>query len=344
MLSITCQQFFLWSDSMVTIKEIAKLCNVSNATISRVLNNHPYVNSEKREKILRVMKELNYTPSSIARNLRVNKTQTIALSIPNIAHPFFGQLAKEISKELLKHNYKLLIYQTFYEKKIELELLALLENKAVDGVILASLENKWKDVECYLAHGPILLCNEYEETAPIPIICYDEYEAGYKAVKHLISKGYEKIGFCYDSLNSQAQLKRKQGYLHALEEQQLSYKKEWLFGNAITVEDGFKIFEQLNSLKDRPTALFTGNDQVAAGVIKNATLKGYNLPIDLAVCGYDNQLICKVTSPTITTIDIPIVELSKRVVSEILIYIDSKDDISRKIIQYPTNLIIREST
>lgn len=83
---------------MVTIKEIAKLCNVSNATISRVLNNHPYVNSEKREKILRVMKELNYTPSSIARNLRINKTQTIALSIPNIAHPFLVNLLKRYLK------------------------------------------------------------------------------------------------------------------------------------------------------------------------------------------------------------------------------------------------------
>lgn len=101
---------------MVTINEIAKLCNVSNATVSRVLNNHPYVNPEKREKIIQIMKELNYTPSSIARNLRVNKTQTIALSIPNIDHPFFGKLAREISKELLKHNYKSLIYQTFYEK------------------------------------------------------------------------------------------------------------------------------------------------------------------------------------------------------------------------------------
>ncbi|PEY27829.1 NTD biosynthesis operon regulator NtdR [Bacillus cereus] len=329
---------------MVTIKEIAKLCNVSNATVSRVLNNHPYVNSEKREKILKIMEDLNYTPSSIARNLRINKTQTIALSIPNIDHPFFGKLAKEISKELLKYNYKLLIYQTFYEKKVELELLSLLENKAVGGVILASLENNWENIEHYLAHGPILLCNEYEENASIPIICYDEFEAGYKAVKHLINKGHIKIGFCFDSLNSQAQLKRKKGYIHALKESQLSYKKQWLFGDAITIEDGFRIFEKLDKLKDRPTALFTGNDQVAAGVIKSATLKGYNIPTDLAVCGYDNQSICKVTTPTISTIDIPIVELSKRTVSEILIYINSKESINRKIIEYPADLIIREST
>ncbi|HDR8432729.1 NTD biosynthesis operon regulator NtdR [Bacillus cereus] len=329
---------------MVTINEIAKLCNVSNATVSRVLNNHPYVNPEKREKIIQIMKELNYTPSSIARNLRVNKTQTIALSIPNIDHPFFGKLAREISKELLKHNYKLLIYQTFYEKKIELELLSLLKNRAVDGVILASLENDWENIEHYLAYGPILLCNEYEENAPIPIICYDEFEAGYKAVKHLISKGHKKIGFCFDSLNSQAQLKRKQGYLHALKEQQLSYKKSWLFGDAITIKDGIRIFERLDKLKNRPTALFTGNDQVAAGVIKGASLKGYTIPTDLAVCGYDNQLICTVTTPTISTIDIPIVELSKRTVSEILLYINEKESIKRKIIEYPATLIIREST
>ncbi|PGV35906.1 NTD biosynthesis operon regulator NtdR [Bacillus anthracis] len=329
---------------MVTINEIAKLCNVSNATVSRVLNNHPYVNSEKREKIIKVMQEFNYTPSAIARNLRINKTQTIALSIPNINHPFFGKLAREISKELLKHNYKLLIYQTFYEKKIELELLSLLKNKAVDGVILASLENSWENIEHYLAYGPIILCNEYEENAPIPIICYDEFEAGYKAVKHLISNGHKKIGFCFDSLNSQAQLKRQQGYLHALKEKQLPFNKKWLFGDAITINDGFRIFEKLDKLKDKPTALFTGNDQVAAGVIKGATIKGYSIPTDLAVCGYDNQLICTVTTPTISTIDIPIVKLSKRTVNEILLYINTDESIKRKIIEYPTNLIIREST
>lgn len=80
-------------------------------------------------------------------------------------------------------------------KKIELELLSLLKNRAVDGVILASLENDWENIEHYLAYGPILLCNEYEENAPIPIICYDEFEAGYKAVKHLISKGHKRLAF-----------------------------------------------------------------------------------------------------------------------------------------------------
>ncbi|MBS7729851.1 substrate-binding domain-containing protein, partial [Vibrio cholerae] len=83
---------------------------------------------------------------------------------------------------------------------------------------------------------------------------------------------------------------------------------------------------------------------VAAGDIKGATIRGDSIPSDLAVCGYDNQLICTVTTPTISTIDIPIVELSKRTVKEILLYINTDESIKRKIIEYPTNLIIREST
>lgn len=329
---------------MATIDEIAKICNVSKTTVSRVLNNHPYVSEDKRRKILRVIKELDYTPSSIARHLRTNKTYILAISVPSIDHPFFGQLVKGISNEALMHGYKVFICQTFYDKQTERETMELLRNKEIDGVILGALENEWTVLEPYLKYGPILLCNDYHDQAPIPIISYDEFEAGYKAVKYLIQKGHKKIGFCYDTFYSQAQRQRKEGYLKALSEEHLQTKEEWIFDQAIHIKDGFRIFNEIDQLKEKPTALFTGNDQVAAGVIKKAKLCGYNIPEDLAVIGYDNQSICQVTTPTISTIGIPIVELGKQSVLKMLQYIEHNMETQREVIQLPIELIVREST
>ncbi len=90
--------------------------------------------------------------------------------------------------------------------------------------------------------------------------------------------------------------------------------------------------------------MYTGNDQVAAGVIKKAILSGYKVPDDLAVIGYDNQLICEVTTPTITTIEIPIIELGQQVVLELLKHIEEGVELKREVMKLPTKLIIREST
>ncbi|MFP7474577.1 LacI family DNA-binding transcriptional regulator [Niallia taxi] len=329
---------------MPTIDEIARLCNVSKTTVSRVLNNHPYVSKEKRDMILKVINEMDYIPNSIARQFRKNETRTIALSVPSIDHPFFAQLIKGVSLQALTNNYKAVVFQTFYNQTSELELLELLKHKEIDGVILGALENDWCKIEPFLKYGPILLCNEYHHCADIPIIGYDEFEATYKAVVHLIEKGHEKIGFCYDTPYSEAQCQRKDGYLKALADYNLPQKHDWVFGGVFNIEDGFHLFKQIHNLKDSPTAIFTGNDQVAAGLIKKATISGFNIPKDLAVIGFDNQMICQVVTPTITTIDTPIIELGQKALLKLLDCLLGNVNLEREVIRLPTNLIIREST
>ncbi|MGE7183941.1 LacI family DNA-binding transcriptional regulator [Peribacillus sp. NPDC006672] len=329
---------------MTKISEIAKLCNVSKTTVSRVLNNHPYVSKEKREQILKVINELDYVPSSLARNFRTNKTKTIAILVPRFDHPFFAQLIKGVSLAALENDYKVLIFQTFYDSKNELDVMERLKNREVDGVILGALENEWNLIKPYLKYGPILLCNEYHYSAPIPIIGYDELEATYKAVDHLIKKGHKKIGFCYDTSYSQAQSQRKEGFLKALADNNLLHNEDWIFGHGFNIEDGFRICDEIFKLKEKPTALFTGNDQVAAGIIKRATMLDYKIPEYLAIVGYDNQSICQVTTPTITTIDIPIMELGQRSAIELIKYLNNDLELKRDVIKLPTKLKIREST
>ncbi|MBV6715219.1 LacI family DNA-binding transcriptional regulator [Paenibacillus chitinolyticus] len=330
---------------MPTIQEIAKLCKVSTSTVSRVLNNHPYVSEKIRREVLRVIEEMNYTPHFLARGLRTNSSKLLAVSVPKADHPFFAGLIKGISLQALEFNYKVCVFQTFYCKENELELMKLLQNREVDGIILGALENMWDDIAPYLKRGPILMCNEFHETAPVPILCYNEFESGYTAVRHLIERGYRDIGFCFDTANSAAQNMRKKGYLAALSDHNLPYREEWIFDGAFSILDGIRIMDRIHHLPEKkPTALFSGSDQVAAGLIKQAVNLGYSVPGDLAVIGYDNQPICRVTTPTITSIDTPVEQLGRQAVTRLLACLTEELPLKREVTLFPTALVVREST
>lgn len=116
------------------------------------------------------------------------------------------------------------------------------------------------------------------------------------------------MAFCCDTIHSKAQIMRKEGFMKALSDAGLRFQEKWMFSHAFTIHDGFRIMDQIHNMSEKPTAIFTGNDQVAAGIIKRARYYQYEVPKQLAVLGYDNQSICEVTDPEITTIDIPVEE------------------------------------
>ncbi|MDA7027421.1 LacI family DNA-binding transcriptional regulator [Bacillus sp. CLL-7-23] len=328
---------------MPTIDEIAKLSNVSKTTVSRVLNNHPYVSEEKRQRVLEVIKKMDYIPNTSARKLRSNKTMFIAVSIPHVDHPFFARLMKNMSAEALQYQYKVIVFQTFYQKQNELKVVDLLKRKEVDGIILCSLENDWEDIKGYLKYGPIVMANEVHAEAEVPVICYDEFEAGYKGTELFIKKGHHSIAFCCDNLYSKAQMMRKKGFMRALSDAGLRFHDQWIFSHAFTIQDGFRIMDQIHSMTEKPTAIFTGNDQVAAGIIKRASHYQYKIPQQLAVLGYDNQSICEVTNPEITTIDIPVEDLAKKAIEAIIHLLNNKSVLKREVVTMSSSIITRQS-
>ncbi|MCY7752341.1 LacI family DNA-binding transcriptional regulator [Bacillus haynesii] len=328
---------------MPTIDEIAKLSNVSKTTVSRVLNDHPYVSEEKRKRVLEVIEKLDYIPNTSARKLRSNKTMFLAVSVPHADHPFFAQLMKHMSAEALKHQYKVIVFQTFYQKQNELKVLELLKRKEVDGLMLCSLENEWEDIKKYVKYGPVVLANEFHAEADVPVICYDEFEAGYKGTELFIQKGHHLMAFCCDTIHSKAQIMRKEGFMKALSDAGLCFQEKWMFSHAFTIHDGFRIMDQIHNMSEKPTAIFTGNDQVAAGIIKRARYYQYEVPKQLAVLGYDNQSICEVTDPEITTIDIPVEELAQKAVCAMVNLLNGESGLQRDVVTLSPTLKIRQS-
>ncbi|MCL6586682.1 MAG: LacI family transcriptional regulator [Anoxybacillus sp.] len=329
---------------MSTIEDVAKLAGLSRTTVSRVINNHPYVSEDKRKLVMEAMKQLGYVPNSSARSLRSQKTDVIALFVPRIMNPFFSQLVEAMEISAAEHGYQLIICQTRYSPEKELNYMNLLKTKQVDGVILASIQNDWKVLEPFLQYGPIVLCNEFDEQANVPSVMLDQVQGGYIATKHLLEQGHRRIAYCRGSTRSNVASHREIGFRKALAEYGLEFDEQYAFRDAFHSEDGRRVFHQMMALPTPPTAVFTGSDEVAAGIISEANKHGCRIPDQLAVVGFDNQEITELIEPSITTVHQPVDKMAQKALEVMIDKIHSRKYKQREIYEFPLKLIVREST
>lgn len=329
---------------MSTIEDVARLAGLSRTTVSRVINNHPYVSASKKKLVEDAMDHLGYMPNSSARSLRNQKTDIIAVFIPRVMNPFFSQFIESFENAASSQNYQLIVCQTQYSPEKELTYLNLLKTRQIDGVVMVSIENDWDVIEPFLEYGPIILCNEIVEKAQVPMIYLDQQYGGYIATKHLTSQGHSKIGYCCGSYRSSVAKARERGFRQALDEAGSQFEERYAFRDAFHIEDGKRVFRELKEMAYPPTAIFTGGDEVAAGMISEAKKFGWNVPDDLAVIGFDNQEITELLDPMITTVYQPVEEMAQKALEVMVQRIHSKSKYSLEKHEFPMKLVIREST
>lgn len=295
---------------MATIKQVAERAGLSVATVSRYLNDHPYISEEKREKIKQAMKELDYTPSSIATQLRSKKNTMIGVVVSRITNPFFSYLINTIEKQAKQKGYQVLIMQTYDDEHAQLKMFELLKQQVVSGIILCSVEGKIDTIAQYLAYGPIVLCNEEIQHEGLPQVYTNQEEATFLAMEYLIQKNYQKIAYCTGGtlVNGGHGNARTKGFERALEQYDLSIRKEWIFKQVHTKQDGERIAKELLAMpkSKRPDAIFTSSDEVASGVLKIYLEEKQRIPDDLAILGFDNQPYTDLLAVPLTTIEQPV--------------------------------------
>lgn len=330
---------------MANISDVVRLSGVSKSTVSRVINNYPHISKEKKELVLKAMVELGYTPNLSARKLRGQLTTTIGVIVPRIVNPFFSYLVDAIEKVGYHNGCQTLICQSNEDKEKELTFLNLLKTKQADGIILASIENDWEVIEPFTEYGPIVLCNEYVNNAEVPMIRLDQYKGAYMGVKHLIERGHRKIAYCTGGLFTEfgKDKDRNRGYQKALEEAGIKVNPNWILVNQHTIEDGKQVLKQILEMNDRPTAVFTGSDEIAGGLMTAAKEHGISIPDDLAIIGFDNQPIAEMLDPGLTTIHQP-VDLMGKMAMEVLMQMLNDPDIVPAIYELPIELVIRKTT
>ncbi|MBJ8028236.1 LacI family DNA-binding transcriptional regulator [Bacillus cereus group sp. N21] len=320
---------------------MAKLAGVSKATVSRVINHHPYVRPELRARVQAIIDEKNYVPVATAKDLRRLQTKLIGVVVPNLHHPFFSQLIQELSGILKIDRYDIVILQSNYEIEREREFLQYIRTKKLDGLIFTTLSLPIEEIERAITSGAIVICNEHVETELVSTVQFDEELAGYIGTRHLLENGYTRIGFCYDTLKSKAQRKRYQGYKRALKEYGLQLQQEWVFPNCYGLKDGKRVIDSIHSMQNAPDSIFTGSDEIAAGIIMEAQKLKIAIPQDFGVIGFDNQELSMIMHPNITTINTSITSMAKN--SIVLLHKQLRGEPVQRI-QLPISIIEREST
>ncbi|HEY4390264.1 MAG TPA: LacI family DNA-binding transcriptional regulator [Paenibacillus sp.] len=294
---------------MPNIKQIAEAAGVSVSTVSRVLNKHPYVSEAKRRSVEEAIERLKYARNMNAVHLIKGRTQTVAVILPHINHPYFMRLMEGIAGEALKHNYQLMLCQTGYNHDEEIKVLEMLKNKQIDGVIISSRSASLDQIEPYSAYGPILLCEDVKDRL-LSSVYYDHYLSFQSSIAFLWEKGHRNIGFVVNRLNNSSGRKRLSAYYDTLKTLGGSGRPEWVLDGCRDMKDSAAIFPWLHSLDERPTALLITGDEVAAGFLLTASEHGYRVPEDIAIIGFDNQPISELLG--ITTIDIQLNDIGTR--------------------------------
>lgn len=313
-------------DGLSTISDVAKLAGLSVSTVSRVINNQKYVKEDKKKAVLAAMKQLNYQPSVAARQLRGQQSNIIGVIVPRITNPFFAYLVDGLQKEAYKQETQIMIFQSDEDKEKELSFFKLLAQKQIDGIILCSGENEEEVLSFYAQYGPIILHNKPPNKSEMPVINLDQEHGAYIGMKYLLDKGYRDIAYCTGGMfvaNTRGE-DRDKGYVKALKEYDLQLDIEKVFVDQHTIQDGKRLAQIFKKMDKLPEAIFTGSDEVAAGFITEAMKLGIKIPEEIAVLGFDNQILSELTTPSITTISQPIDELGKQTIELMFSLLDNR--------------------
>lgn len=328
---------------MVNIFDVAKLANVSIATVSRVTSNKTGVNEKTKEKVLEAMKTLGYRPNSAARTLRMSKSNIIIVLMLNIKNSFYSEYIRGLEEVAREAGYFLLIGSTDGDKDKENNYLELIQDSRVDGVILttAGILHE-KAIQKINESSPVVLTFDYVPGQNIPSISIDNESASRKMTNHLIGLGHERIAHITGHMERMQSQTRLNGYKQALSQHNIEVNESLIQEGGYLFEDGYRAAEKLLSFDQMPTAIYGGNDNIAIGALKAVREAGLRVPEDISIVGFDDLDIADYVSPGLTTIHQPRYEIGKRAMDLLLLKI-GKEPIGKSHIILEDELIIRES-
>lgn len=278
---------------MTNIRDLAREANVSVTTVSRVLNNHPYVANEKRQAVREAIEKLGYIRNQTAVHLSTGMTKTVGVMLPFVDHPYHAAILQGIAQAAFDASYRFLTWQTNYVETHEQLALDALAQQEIDALIVVSHSLPLSAILSYERYGPIVFCEHHEDVAAVYI---DHYTAFQQGLSHLRQQGHTSIGICLGRPDSTNSLARKHAYQEVV-------RDEFVYEQTLTIEDGATVARRWMQQKQRPTAILTASDHVAAGLILELRKQGYQVPGDLSVIGFDGSELAEVLA--MTTIAIP---------------------------------------
>ena len=296
----------------VTLKEIAREVGLSPTAVSLVLNDRPCkISAESRKRILEVARKKRYIPNQIARSLVTQHSQTVGLVVPNIESRFFSSLARRLELGCRERGYALFITNSDDSSSNDSELVRLLVNRGVDGLLFVTSDELAPSAQLVstLAQLPVpyVMVDRLIDSLSCDKVSFDNEQGGYLACKHLLDAGHRRIA-CVVNATSNTGRERLVGYGRALAEYGVAVDPQLVLESAYYIADAYEVAERL--LETDATAIFAGSDNIALGLLKRLYERGLRVPRDYSVVSYDNSAADVLFEPALTSIEQNVDELA----------------------------------
>jgi DNA-binding LacI/PurR family transcriptional regulator len=291
----------------ITIKDIAKIAEVSHSTVSRALSGHPGIPAETAERIKKLASDLGYVPSVVARGLKTNRSQALGVIVSRIDDPFFSQILQGIEDVFQEVGYSLFVAASNRDPSREKDIAQAMLEHRVDGLIVCTTQFGEEHYRLLKQYGfPIVAVGNHELTDYQHMVCHDDYYGSCQVASHLIELGHQRIAFLGNARAERTTQGRLNGFLQEMHAAGLSIPDDYIFVSPGDQLEGGDIgARHFIALPHPPTAIMCFNDMMAIGVIKTLRETGWSVPRECSVVGFDDIPFAAYTNPPLTTFEQP---------------------------------------
>ena len=328
----------------ITIKDVAKAAQVSPTAVSRYLNHHIALPPETAARIDEAVKQLSYAPNQLARNLSRGRSSMIGLVTPDIANPFFAQIASTAAEEAATQGFHILLCSTQNDPVREAAYLQLLDSKQLDGLIVLTSCAEGDAFGQHLSNrARVVLIDEDAGIQGVPKVFVENHKGGYLATRHLLSHGHTRIAHIGGPKGLFSAKERFGGYAAALEEHDLNVSPDLVQFGLYTEAFGYSATQKLLELSQPPSAIFAASDYAALGVLRCLDEHQLQVPSDMSLVGFDDIPLVQLLQPPLTTIRQPIDRLSREGIDLLVEMITTGKTARPPVQRFPVELVERGS-
>jgi len=333
----------------VTLKDIARIAQVSESTVSLALSNKAKVKEDTRKRINNIARELGYTPNAIAQGLATRRTHTVGLVVPDIENAYYGKLIRYTDQYISEMGYRLVISTSNDTLEVERLIIRGFVAQRVEGILLAPVNIACNNHTDYFKqldiNGiPYIYVSSYYPELPAPYVMVNLEEGTYKLIKYLLDIGHKKIMFLIGSPQMISSKTRITGYIRAFTEKGMTVdEKNFIECKHLNYEHAYETTVGLVNMRKNFDGIVAVNDAMAMGVINALRDHGIKVPADVSVAGFDDMLFSRISRIPITTVLQDIPQMSRHAVRMLMEQINNGVIGSRDILIKP-ELVIRDST
>jgi len=332
----------------ITVKELAKLSGYSVGTVSMALNNNPKINEKTRKKIQQLIKEYDYTISQSARRLSTQRSGIIGVLTTNNNNPFFSDLAFELNNCISSTEYTMLLGFSNDDRKLEEKFIRMMVANEVEGLIIVPMDEQQKGEQISYLQArniPVVMATSTYRGISADSVMTDLEYGEFILVDHLLKTGRRRIAFINGSLQVVHFDMREKGYLQAHEINSVSVDQGLLFESHLNFSSGYDITDRV--LEAHPDAIITANDFLAFGVMNRLLELGIDVPGSIAVAGYDDIFLSKLSYKPLTTVRQPVAQIASESLRLLINQINSKkegNELVENNIYLEPELVLRSTT